>query len=681
MDTHEKISAAFEIIEKEYKEKLIIQRNKDARFLEISYPVLVKHEPDLASELLSQPEETIKVFEIAISQIDDSYKDFKARFIDMPKGQITQIRNLRSRHLNIFTVVRGQISQQGEIRPMAVSARFECPSCGNILNVLQVEEKFKEPSRCGCGRKGKFSLLIKEMVDYQRMALEEMPEDIDGGLQPQRLNCLLKHDLVSPLNQQRNNVGSNIVIAGVLKEVPTKMRDGGQSRAFDWIFEVNSIQPLEEDTMNIEITAEDEQKIKELAQKEDLFNILIDSIVPTIQGNNEIKEAALLYLAGGVRKINPDGSVSRGDSHILLVGDPSAGKSAIVKKVTDMAPKGRYIAGKGVSGVGVTAAVVRDEFMGGFALKAGAMVLAHKGACGIDELDKISKDDRDYLHEALEQQTVTITKAGINATLNCQTPVIAAANPKLSRFDPHDSITSQIDLPPTLISRFDLIFIVRDVPNEERDEKIASFILNKHMNPSKVAGELSRDLLKKYILYSKKNFTPSLTEKATKRMHDYYKKMRNGVETAYVGGRLISEQGERPVSLTTRQLEGLIRLSEASAKLRHSSRVEEEDAERAIRLLSHCLIQLGYDKETGSIDIDRVGGGVSFSTKSVMRMVKNYLYEHDCENGRSEEIEVLFEEMKKKHENLDKEMFEEALSKLKTAGDVFNPKRTLISLI
>ena len=247
-------------------------------------------------------------------------------------------------------------------------------------------------------------MLSKELVDAQGIVLEEVPESLEGGEQPKRINIFLKDDLVSPISEKRTSPGSKIIVTGIIKEVPIILRTGAKSTRFDLLVEANYIQTVEETFYEVEISEEEEKQILELSRDPKLHYKLVNSVAPSIYGYEKVKEALLLQLMGGIRKIRKDKVVSRGDLHILLVGDPGAGKSAMLKRVSLIAPKARYVAGKGVSGAGITAAVVRDEFLRGWSLEAGALVLASNGICCIDEMDKMSNEDRSAMHEALEQQ-------------------------------------------------------------------------------------------------------------------------------------------------------------------------------------------------------------------------------------------------------------------------------------
>jgi replicative DNA helicase Mcm len=661
-----------EYLEKYHASEIAEKARKGEKFLNIDFVQLSMFDPEITEELLEEPEEVLKAGELALEQFEvkGDLRNFNIRIMNVPESMEIMVKDVRSVHINKLLYMQGLVRQKSDVRPQVTSARFECPSCGNIITVLQLDSKFKEPSRCGCGRKGKFRELSRELVDAQKIVLEEDPGDLDGGEQPKRIDIFLKSDLVSPISEKKSSPGSKVKIVGVLKEVPILARDGGKLTRFDLMIEVNYIEPIEEDFLQLKISEDEEKEIKDLAHHPDVYQKIVDSLAPTIYGHDKIKQALIFQAFGGLRKTRKKGSPTRGDIHILLIGDPGAGKSQLLKRISEIAPKARYVSGKGASGAGLTATVVKDEFIKGYALEAGALVLANRGICCIDELDKMTKEDRSAMHEALEQQTVTISKANIQATLRCETTVLAAANPKFGRFDPYEVLAKQIELPSTLINRFDLIFPIRDMPDEVKDERLAAFILSLHKDKKELVTEISNDLLRKYFAYARQTAKPVLTDAAIKEIKDYYVKMRTSGS---------DDGGVKAIPITARQLEALIRLSEASAKIRLSDKVTKEDSTRAIELVHHCLSQIGMDPETGKFDIDRISSGVTASERGNIVIVKEIINEQEVKSGKTIPVEDILIEASEKGITEDKVI--EVIEKLKRSGDIYEPKKGFISKI
>ena len=651
-----------------YKKKIGEAIRESERVIFVSFNDLVSFSPELSEAILEKPEEMLSSLELALDEIG-LVKNPRIRFLDLPPNSFIKVRNIRSKHLNKFIWIEGIVRQASDVRPQVVSAKFECPSCGTLISVLQLDKKFKEPSRCSCGRKGFFKLVSKQMVDAQRLVIEESPESLSGGEQPRRVNVFLKEDLVEPRMEERTTPGSKIRVFGILNEVPVPLPTGNVSTRFDLAIDANNVIPLEETYEDLKISEEDELQIKELSLDPHVFKKLAENIAPSIYGYEEVKQALVLQLFGGVRKEKLDRTVFRGDIHVLLVGDPGVAKSVTLKFVSMIAPRGRYVVGKSASGAGLTATVVRDEFLRGWSLEAGAMVLSNKGIVCIDEIEKMDPNDRSAMHEAMDQQTVTISKANVHASLRPETSLFAAGNPKFGRFDPYQTIASQIDIQPTLLNRFDVIFILRDNPDKAKDDAIASHVLFEHKD-TKARGSIDVELFRKYVAYAKKIIQPKLSDEAIEEIKKFYVTLRNAPTAA--------DLPLRPIPITARQLEALVRLSEASAKTRLSEKVEKQDATRAINLMKYYLMQAGYDYETKSFDIDKIVTGVTASKRGKILEVKESIIRLESKIGKLIPVEEIEKELEGKMQKTD---LDDVLDKLALSGDIFHPKKGYIQRV
>lgn len=673
MDINEQINLFQQFIEINYYDHLIEAIQKGHTHLVIDFSILSMYNIDLAQQFLDKPEEMFEIGQIAVERfgLKKNTKNFFIRVKNLPSSQEIMIRNIRSEHIGRLIQIVGVVRQKGDVRPHVINAKFECPSCGNVANVIQNDQKFKEPPNCACGRKGGFKLLNKDLVDVQKIVLEESTEELDGGEQPKRFNLLLRQDLVTPISEKKTNPGNKIIVTGIVNDIPINLHSGGKSVEFDLMLESNYIEPLQEEFSALKISKEQEEEIFEFARtSENPLRRIADSFAPTIYGYEKLKEGLVLQMMGGVMKPRSDGVKTRGDIHVLLIGDPGAAKSQLLKRVSKIAPKARFVSGKGASGAGLTASVVKDDFLKGWALEAGTLVLANQGIACIDELDKMTDEDRSAMHEALEQQTITISKANIQATLRSETTVLAAANPKFGRFDPYEQLGKQIDLPPALISRFDLIFPVRDIPNKDKDEKIANFILKLHQDITRSEDvDLSTDFIKTYIAYAKRNINPKLTDEALMEIQNYYVTIRNSGSDG--------SEGIKAVPITARQLEALVRLAEASARVRLSKEVSKHDAKIAIELLHYALGQIGADPETGKFDIDRITTGITASQRNHISVVKDVINKLAKEKGEEiPEDEIIIDCEAK---GIEESKVEEVLEKLKRTGDIYQPKRGFYS--
>ena len=619
---------------------LLADRFPEERSLAVPFGDIDAADTALADVLLERPEEVVAAGQRAMRELlpvaGPESEGLRLRVVGLPVTVHRSIREIRESDLNRLVALDGIVRRVTEVRPQIRDAVFQCVACRTEFHEPQDDASmvFREPLECpesqgGCGKpqgRTRFRLLPDKStyVDAQRIEIQENPELLRHGAHPQGLSVLLTEDLTGQVLP-----GNRVILNGILKSFQRATGGRGgivRNTTFDLMVIGTSVEFKQQEYDEIEITPEDERLFLGFQGDPTIVDKIVMSLAPTIRGMEEEKEAIALQLFGGVEKRHPDGIRVRGDIHCLLVGDPGVAKSQLLRYIADVAPRGVYTSGKGTTAAGLTAAAVKDDFAGGrWVLEAGMLVLADGGMAVIDELDKMSPEDRSAMHEQLEHGQVSIAKAGITSTLNARCPVLAAANPKWGRFTNDRPIAEQIDLPPTLLSRFDVIFSIKDLPNQERDRRLADGILASHREgesgiyaPQDALGSREApfppELLKKYVAYAKRTVRPVLSDAALSALSDYYVKVR--------------EQGEEPnspVPITARQLEALVRLSEAAAKARLSSEVGVEDARRAIQIMQNFLKRVAMT-ETGKLDVDLVQSGVSHSQREryeiVMRVMR-----------------------------------------------------------
>jgi len=526
---------------------------------------------------------------------------------------------------------------------------------------------------------------VRRDVDAQKLRVQESPEDLRGGEQPQTLDVNIEDDIAGIVAP-----GDHVIVAGVLRSYQRITREG-KSTFFDIILDAVSIETKDKEFTEIEIAPEEEEEIIKLSEDPGIYKKIIASIAPSIYGYEDVKEALALQLMSGIPKNLPDGARVRGDVHVLLVGDPGIAKSQLLRYIRKLAPRGIYTSGRSSSAAGLTAAAVRDEFGDGrWTLEAGALVLADQGIAAVDEMDKMRPEDRSAIHEAMEQQTVSIAKAGIMATLKSRCSLLGAANPKYGRFDPYEGIAQQIQMAPALLSRFDLIFVLKDEPDIGRDSAIASHILGAHhagelhAHRTNVPGSgvthaevesamtiikpaIMPDLLRKYIAYAKRGVYPIMESDAMDRLIEFY-----------LGLRRQGEDRDSPVPVTARQLEALVRLCEASARLRLSDTATIEDAKRVIRVVESCLRQVAFDAETGMFDADIITTGVSKSQRDKFKILRGIIRDIAAEHGGMASKDEIY--ARAEEQGFDREHVEDMLKRLKTQGELYEPTQENVRL-
>jgi replicative DNA helicase Mcm len=405
------------------------------------------------------------------------------------------LREINADLIDKLVSVSGMVVRSSEVKPLAKKVAYRCTSCAELFDSQLKGLILKKPLKCPkCGER-EFDMDAENsiFIDFQMVRLQELPEDLPAGQLPHYVEVTVMGDLVDQCRP-----GDRIILTGIIRIEQEPMAPQAKTSLFRLRMEGNNIEYLggragSKDTRTVEriaISADDERQIRTIAAKPDAYEKLIASFAPHIYGHEVIKEAILLLIVGSVTKKLDDGSTRRGDVNVLLVGDPGTAKSEMLKFAAKIAPRGLYTSGRGSTAAGLTAAVIRDK-SGIMMLEAGAVVLGDQGLVCIDEFDKIKPEDRSALHEVMEQQTCSVAKGGIVATLNARTSILSAANPMYGKYDPYKNITENVNLPVPLLTRFDLIFIVRDTPEKERDSLIASHILEIHRDAEHAAKPAS----------------------------------------------------------------------------------------------------------------------------------------------------------------------------------------------
>ncbi|MFC2143016.1 minichromosome maintenance protein MCM [Candidatus Aenigmatarchaeota archaeon] len=653
-----------EFLREKYETQLLKAVKENNGFLAVDFSDLDRYDIVIADQLLERPSEVLESFNEAATNIVN--EKINIRVHDLPERREIRIRNLRAEHLNRLWSIDATVKSASEIKPQIYEVIFECPSCGTQLRMKQDSNLLQKPEVCECGRRGDFKQLEKKLFDIRWLNTIE-PFEITTGEQPGEITTFLKEDLTTPKMQKKTDPGTRLKIVGILKEIPKRIK-GRLSTRLDMYIEANHVEPSETEYEELVITEEDKKKIVELASDPNVYEKLVASLAPGIFGFSEIKESILMQIFGGIKHQQPDGTRIRGNIHILITGDPGVGKSQILKVVSNLVPRGKYVSGKGVTGAGLTATVRKDEALGTWLLEAGALILANKGMISIDEFDKMNRDDQIAMHEAMSMETVSIAKASIVATLPAETAVLAGANPKLGRFEPILSVAEQIKIPETLLSRFDLKFALRDVPDKTKDEQLAEHIITSRTKPRLIEPVIETRFLRKYIAYARQIKQIELTKEASESLKNFYVDMRN----RYSGEEVPT------IAITLRQYEALIRLAEASAKIRLDTKVRAADAERAMKLMKFSLSQLGVDYETGRIDIDRLESGVTASKRRKIGIIIEIIDElgKDQKGG-----EVSVEDVMAEAESRGIENIEDTIERLKREGTIFEPRAGFLKKI
>jgi replicative DNA helicase Mcm len=623
--------------------------------VDVTKDLLMYQEMRLYEELLARPDAVILHAEEGLKRAHNIYgvtpRETRVRFVNFPEKDRKLVKKVGVEDVDRFVSVVGIVRRVGPVQSFVKSIVYRCPEGDFEIDAYVQDNVIKLPtSRCPRHR-------VKLAPDpqsavrarFRKIVIQDLPENLEANELPTFLEVWLFDELTEYVG-----AGDKVVVNGVVR---SEVRILEKHRAVEKIYiKANSIEFLEKDFRTIRITKEDEEKIRALARDPNIYDKIVASIAPNVMGYDDIKLAIALQLFGGCRD---EETGRRGDIHVLIVGDPGVSKSKLLREVAKVAPRAVLSTGYSTTGAGLTVSAVKDED-GRWSLEAGVLVLADRGIALIDEVEKMGKEDRVHMLEALEQQTITVSKAGIHAVLNSRCAVLAAGNPKFGRFDRSSALAEQITLESNLLSRFDLIFVILDEPSEERDREITKFLFKKEKKDSLIPA----DLLRKYIVYAKEMITEvDIDDEAVKEIENFYVSLR--------------KRAREGVAITARQLEAIRRMTEAFAKIRLSDIATVEDARRAIRLMELSLSTWAIDPETGALDITYGLTGIGARTRDKIETIRSIISALDSGNGAP-----LSEVLNKAEESgIPRVKAEQIIAKLREHGVVFFPKAGLVKLV
>ena len=618
---------------------------------------LESYDPDLYMQLVHYPQEIIPIFDLETDSFaqevvqelgeDGPMEPYRIQVRTFNLRESKSMRLLDPQDIDQLVSLQGMVTRVSSVVPELKQAQLKCGRCGHEPDLVPVDRgRVEFPPRCPrpeCNAEKSMELEHSRSFfgNKQVVKLQETPENIPEGETARTMTMYLFDDMVDVVKP-----GDRVTVTGVYRAVAARVNP--RVRTLKSVFRtyVDVIHVSKEETRHFaELlsapsdagraegsegyvegdttrSAQEERvaELQELARDPEILDKLVASLAPSVWELDDVKKGILCLLFGGARKeLGEDRTRFRGEINCLLCGDPGTSKSQLLSYVHKLAPRGIYTSGRGSSAVGLTAHVTRDPDTRDMVLESGALVLSDMGVCCIDEFDKMSEGARSILHEVMEQQTVSLAKAGIICTLNARTSVLASANPVGSRYNPAISVVENLQLPPSLMSRFDLIFLMLDKADKVTDSRLARHLVALHYEvpPESRRSVIPAKLLRDYIAYARATCMPSMSNAAAESIVNSYVEMRQ------MGS--VGSVKEKVVTATPRQLEGLIRIAESLAKMQLAQEVTREHVEEAYRLIKVAMQQSATDPRTGKIDMDLIQTGVSASTRSARKQLAQEL--------------------------------------------------------
>ena len=639
----------------------------DIQSIKIDFSNLQRYDIELSEKLLEHPDIEISKLEAALQDNPLTEPMPKARIIFTNIPYNTPVHKIGDSQINKIVSIKGVITQSGDVQVKLLTGAFECQRCGHVTHTTQPgDDSYTEPSICEndqCNRAGPYKLLFdqSQKTNEKKIKIQEHYDTLKPGQQPRQIKIIIRgNDLID----RTPPPGAEVLITGIVRA--TRKQKGNQkSSVFETYIDALHIEGTETD-IRLTLSETEKEELEELASDKNIIDKLVKSTAVTVKGHEIIKKALLSSVVSGPNYKLHDGTEKRGYNHIVIVGDPGTAKTKLSEAIRQLVPRSQYAAGRGASGPGLTAAVVKDELSGGgYIIQAGAFILADKGLLVMDEMDKMRPEDVQDTNTALESSKIVVTKAGINQTFNARCPVIAIANPRDIRFDDYEDAFKQVNIPADTLSRFDLIFLIQDKPHPERDRMIADHIGDLWQEVSNsdshdIKPEIDIDTMRKYIEYAK-TFNPTIPDKIKEAVTNQYLKMRGN--------------GNGTISANARNVEGLYRLVKSMAKLRLSTVCTIDDFKAAAKIQNEAF-ETFRDPSTGIIDIDS-GYGASKSQRDRYKAIRDIIRQLQQGNGNTAGYSEIIEVAKVQGIN----DTEAIIKKLKRDGSIHEVKTGLYQVV